>query len=310
VNYAGELTLWADLKDFDKILAKKFNDDPLKCLDTFEISEERHVIVGSQDQTLTVVKFSLGEVGKNDERTAKFTPIAVLRGHQRSIECVASSADGMRALSGSFDKCLKVWRTEIDVAGDDEDFVHVGESQSKKAKSTAVTKTPMVTLESHREVVVGVKWNPLDKKQAATVSWDHTIILWDLELAGPVRNLNSNKAFTSISLNNLTGLVLTGSTDPVIRLWDLRSHEGSLVKNSFFGHRGWVSDVSWAPDVEHLFVSASFDGTVKMWDIRSPKAALYDLIGFQDRVLSVDWSISKQISGCSVDGTIKTFSRC
>lgn len=41
----------------------------------------------------------------------------------------------------------------------------------------------MVTLESHQDAIVGAKWNSLDTSKAATVSWDHKMILWDLENA-------------------------------------------------------------------------------------------------------------------------------
>uniref|UniRef100_A0A915N6M8 Peroxin-7 n=1 Tax=Meloidogyne javanica TaxID=6303 RepID=A0A915N6M8_MELJA len=176
----------------------------------------------------------------------------VLRGHERSVECVAINNDGTRAISGSFDKFVK---------------------------------TPMVTLQAHKEAVVDIKWNPLNAGQAVSVSWDQQILVWDLEMAGPITNLPSNRAFSALSLNPKNGIALTASTDSFIRMWDLKSKgmKGSLVKNTYCGHLAWVSDVCWSPLNEYLFCSSSFDGTVKMWDTRSPKAALYDLMGHQDR---------------------------
>lgn len=44
--------------------------------------------------------------------------------------------------------------------------------------------------------------------------------------------------------------------------------EGTLVKQSFIGHCGWISSVFWNKVRENLFISASFDKTVKMWDVR------------------------------------------
>lgn len=174
-------------------------------------------------------------------------------------------------------------------------------------KHNIVTKTPMVTLQSHKDAITDIAWHPLQSKQIVTVSSDHSIIVWDLELAGFVHRLQGQRAFRALSLNPSNGLVLTGSTDDKVRLWDLRSNEGALVKQSYHGHLGWITDVHWSPDNEHQFVSASFDQTVRMWDVRSPKAPLYDIIAHQDNVLAVDWSYRPVIASGSSDNTVKTF---
>lgn len=42
----------------------------------------------------------------------------------------------------------------------------------------------MVTLSGHKDAIVGIAWMPNSDKNVVTVSWDHTIMIWDLELAG------------------------------------------------------------------------------------------------------------------------------
>ncbi|VDK46487.1 unnamed protein product [Cylicostephanus goldi] len=163
----------------------------------------------------------------------------------------------------------------------------------------------MVTLGGHKDVVVGLKWCTWNANQVVSASWDHSIGLWDLQLAGEVSRIRGTKAFTSIDVNKKSGLVISSNTDAVPRLYDLRSHDGSVVKQSFIGHTGWVTCVKWNPNDESCFVSSSFDKSLKLWDIRSSKTSLFDLYGHEDRVLCCTWKDSLIASG-SADNTIKT----
>ncbi|KAJ1367306.1 hypothetical protein KIN20_028197, partial [Parelaphostrongylus tenuis] len=162
----------------------------------------------------------------------------------------------------------------------------------------------MVTLADHKDAVVGLRWCSWNSSQVISASWDHCIVLWDLQLAGEVSRIRGSKAFTSIDVNKKSGLVISSNTDAVPRLYDCRSHDGSLVKQSFIGHNGWVSCVRWSPRDEMCFVSASFDKSLKMWDIRSSKTSLFDLHGHEDRILCCAWGDDLVASG-SADSTIK-----
>lgn len=63
----------------------------------------KQFVSGSQDQTIILWKYDLN---KN-----KINCLQVGRGHERSVECICSNADGTRLASGSFDNYLKIWNT-------------------------------------------------------------------------------------------------------------------------------------------------------------------------------------------------------
>lgn len=62
---------------------------------------ENFVISGGESQTLTVFKTN---------NASELTPVAELRGHERSVECVSAKQNSPFILSGGFDKCLKIWK--------------------------------------------------------------------------------------------------------------------------------------------------------------------------------------------------------
>uniref|UniRef100_A0A914WDY1 Ribosome biogenesis protein WDR12 homolog n=1 Tax=Plectus sambesii TaxID=2011161 RepID=A0A914WDY1_9BILA len=264
--------------------------------------QDMRFVTGSQDQTLMLWKIESEGKGK---KKLKVVNTQLFRGHERSVECVATNSDGTLMVSGSFDSFLKVWN----IQESDESTVVANAKKRKTDDDQSVTKTPMVTLSGHRDAVVGVCWSPTSAKEVITASWDHSIIVWDLELAGQQSSLVGTKSFTSVSVSPISGNLLTGSVDQHVRLWDPRSKEGSMVKQTFTSHTGWVSCVNWSPTKDHLFVSASFDKVLKLWDTRSPKTPLYDMTGHSDRILTCDWRAPELIASGGVDGTVKTFKK-
>ncbi|KAL3998549.1 WD domain G-beta repeat family protein [Acanthocheilonema viteae] len=299
-TYGGELVLWNHCGK--ELTSSILHEEAIKCLAFLPDQKGNRIVTGGHDQVLMISDIEI------DGSSTFIKPTCILRGHERSIESVAVNADGTRTVSGGFDKMLKVWNTDKDDTSTVFEKTSNGKT-SKKKRTDVITKTPMVTLSAHKDSIVGITWSSNSAKEVLTASWDHTISIWDLELAGQTSTLTAKKAFTSISLCPSNSMLITGSVDPIVRLWDPRSHEGALVKQSFIGHCGWVSSVFWNKMRENLFISASFDKTVKMWDVRSNKTPLYDLVGHTDRILCCDWSVNELIVSGGVDCTMKTYRR-
>jgi WD40 repeat protein len=85
--------------------------------------------------------------------------LRTLEGHFAYVSDVAVTADGKRAVSGSYDNTLKVW----DLA----------------------TGRALRTLEGHSDSVLGVAVTA-DGKRAISASWDKTLKVWDLDAGLPI----------------------------------------------------------------------------------------------------------------------------
>lgn len=222
-------------------------------------------------------------------------------GHTESVECIDVNMENNKFVSGSWDKMLKLWELS-------EETEIVGESQNKKKKSDANIhlKTPIITLSGHNENISTCCW--MDDKTVSTGSWDHSIKIWDVYVGQETRTLkNSSKIFLTIDYSNKNKLIAAGLNDSTVRIYDPRSDEGNLVKISLTSHTGWCSSVFWSKSDENLLVTGSYDNSAKLWDIRNTKSSLYDLLGHEDKVLCVDWSLKNLILTGSADNTFKMY---
>ncbi|XP_037070414.1 ribosome biogenesis protein WDR12 homolog [Pollicipes pollicipes] len=228
--------------------------------------------------------------------------VTVFQGHSKSVDCVAGQDPGVLLATGSWDSNIHVWNTAS--VGEESQ-----EQQVKKKRKTigkAPVCTPALTLSDHKQGVSSLSW--LSPSELASASWDHTIKIWDVELGGMKSQLAGNKAFFSISVSKVHHTLLAASADHYVKLYDPRSSEGSIVKNMYSSHKGWVTDVCWSTTREHEFVSSGQDMMVKHWDARGTKAPLYDLQGHTDKVLCCDWSSPERIVSGGADNAVKVFS--
>lgn len=60
-------------------------------------------------------------------------------------------------------------------------------------------------------------------------------------------------------------VVISGSEDSIIYLWDLVESRGE-VKKKFIGHSGAVVSLAAHPKINSILLSASSDGTIKLWE--------------------------------------------
>lgn len=207
------------------------HEAPVKSVAWISLDAQYGTFVSSsQDQTAMLWQW---DIAANTVRCA-----FVCKGHERGVDAVAVNGAGKLMATGSWDKMLKVWSADSraqdtdansgngDAAADD-----VGPANSKRPRtaeqqtagsSVSRTRTPLMTLQGHREAVSAVEWMADD--MVLTGSWDHTLKIWDLSLEGVKAEICGNKAFFDISYSPRNGLIVTGSADQNVRLYDARTN--------------------------------------------------------------------------------------
>jgi len=299
--YDNTVCLW-DAKDGSKKQQIPSHTAPVRDVAFIDVDENKNAtfVSVSHDQTVVLHKYC--------SETNTIEGINVGKGHARSVDCVSVDPTKQYVATGSFDTNLKIWSanlTNIDEAIEEDGDEGSG---SKKAKnsSKAPTRTPLVTIAGHKEGIAGVTWME-SATEVITCSWDHTIRIWDAEMATLKTELVGNKAFFDVSYSPEKKMLLAASCERTIRMYDPRSSEGLIVKSAYSSHQGWVSSVDWCKGNDQMFVSGSHDSLLKIWDVRACKTPLFDLRGHSDQVLAVSWQEPAIIVSGGADNDMKIF---
>lgn len=140
------------------------------------------------------------------------------------------------------------------------------------------------------------------------------IILYDLGHAGlQAAQLHEHfRQVHNVTFNPHRGsLLLSGSQDGTVRLWDVRDvRQASTLqsKRKYSGQSDGVRDVKWSPTEGVDFAFGTDSGWIQRWDMRNLKTAKVKIPAHSETCNTIDWHPDgKHIVSASSDRTIRVW---
>ena len=223
--------------------------------------------------------------------------LSTLAGHIETVEVVAVTPDGRRAVSASADRTLKVWELEtgrelhtlaghthlvraVAVTPDGRRAVSASEDQTLKVWELE-TGHELHTLAGHTGEITAVAVTP-DGRRAVSASNDETLKVWELETGHELHILAGHtNAVRAVAVTPDGRRAVSASWD-TLKVWELGS---GRELQTLAGHTNLVRAVAVTPDGRRA-VSASDDRTLKVWELETGRE-LHTLAGHTDGVLAV-----------------------
>ncbi|RLN26417.1 hypothetical protein BBJ28_00010598 [Nothophytophthora sp. Chile5] len=219
--------------------------------------------------------------------------------HQSVVCCVRFSSDGTMMASG----CHKTAQV-FDVKTGDRKFLvsRPGGAGGQSTTAANATTPNAAANEADDAYVRAVCFSPDCTKLVAGMP-QNTIRVWDIATneEGPAMTGHESEIY---SLDYVNDLIVSGSGDRKVRLWDSRNGQcKKIFGNESGGPSDGVTSVALSPD-GRLLAAASLDKVVRIWDTET--AQLLDrLEGHSDSVYSIAFSPDgKNVISGSLDRNI------
>merc|ERR1711923_177567 len=210
----------------------------------------------SRDKTLIVWKLTRDEQNYG-------VPQKRLHGHGHFVSDVVLSSDGHFALSGSWDKNLRLWD------------LSAGRSTRR--------------FEDHNHDVLSVAFSA-DNRQIVSGSRDKTIKLWNTlaQCKYTIQEEGHTEWVSCVrfSPNNQNPIIVSCGWDKYVKVWNLAN---CRLKTNHIGHTGYLNTVTVSPDGS-LCASGGRDGTAKLWDLGSEEAKPLHTLDSGDEINALSFS--------------------
>jgi len=228
------------------------------------------IISSSRDKSIIMWKLTPGDPNNFG------VPQKALRGHGHFVTDVVVSSDGQFALSGSWDKTLRLW--DLNAGATTRQFV------------------------SHTKDVLSVAFSA-DNRQIVSGSRDRTIKLWNtLAQCKYTITDDSHTDWVScvrFSPSTHNPIIVSSGWDKVVKVWNLTN---CRLKTNHYGHHGYLNTVTVSPDGS-LCASGGKDGKAMLWDLNEGKH-LYTLDG-NDNINALTFSPNRYWLCAAVGPVIK-----
>lgn len=207
-----------------------------------------------------------------------------LSGHNAAVSDVVLSSDGAYALSGSWDKTLRLWDLNqgksirsfishksdvfsVGFSADNRQIISAGRDKTIKLWNTLGECKYTIEEDKHNDWVSCVRFSPSTKQPLiVSAGWDKVIKVWNLTNC----KLRANLVGHTGVINTLTispdgSLVASGGKDGAAMLWDINEgkHLYSLTANSA------ITALSFSP--KNYWLCAATDSGIEIWDLETKR---------------------------------------
>ncbi|GLT79078.1 hypothetical protein SLA2020_505850 [Shorea laevis] len=314
IIHPGEINRIRELPQNSKIVATH-TDSPDVLIWDVEAQPNRHAVLGATHSR----------------------PDLVLTGHQDNAEfALAMCPTEPYVLSGGKDRSVVLWSIQDHITttvtdpskspGAGGSIIKQnkpGEGNDKAAESPTVG--PRGIFCGHEDTVEDVAFCPSSAQEFCSVGDDSCLILWDARVGtGPAFKVEKahNADLHCVDWNpHDSNLILTGSADHTVRLFDRRNLTSNGVGSpihKFEGHNAAVLCVQWSPDKASVFGSSAEDGLLNIWDYDKvgkeraarnpspPPGLFFQHAGHRDKVVDFHWNSSDPWTVVSVSDDCDT----